>query len=162
MPACSSMCHSVLTIVAALQRTGTGLAASGGGHGLCVVRNMGRTRLYSSTSSAEVGGAPEGADTQDAASTATVDFSGLKKETSRQVLRAFKKVGKTEERLRKALTKTSGPADDLDSMEQEIEEAKARLKALNKLEEQLSGMKVSAVDIALHRTRLSARSAHCL
>lgn len=72
----------------------------------------------------------------------SVDFGGLKKETSRQILRAFKKVGKAEERLRKALEKECGPADDLESMERETANAKARLKQLNMLEEKLSTIKV--------------------
>ena len=47
-------------------------------------------------------------------------MAGLKKETGRQILRAFKKVGKAEEKLRKALEKESGPADDLQAMETEV------------------------------------------
>jgi hypothetical protein len=103
------------------------------------------TRLCSSASVSEVG--EPGDDVCDASS---VDFGGLKKETSRQILRAFKKVGKTEERLRKALAKESGPADDLESMEKEVGDAKARLKSLNLLEEQLSAMKVMDMPHARH------------
>ena len=40
-----------------------------------------------------------------------VDLAGLKKETARQILRAFKKAGKAEERLRKLLERdAAGPA----------------------------------------------------
>ena len=49
-----------------------------------------------------------------------VNFTGLKKETARVIIRAFKKAGKAEERLRKALEKESGPADDLASLESEL------------------------------------------
>ena len=103
------------------------------------------TRLCSSATVSEVG--QPGDDVRDAAS---VDFGGLKKETSRQILRAFKKVGKAEERLRKALAKESGAADDLESMAKEVGDAKARLKSLNLLEEQLSTMKVIGMPHARH------------
>ena len=90
-----------------------------------------------------------------------VDLAGLKKETARQILRAFKKAGKAEERLRKLLerdaagpassdaasaaTKTpktseadgDGAVEELVALETERDELQERLRKLNDLEARL-------------------------
>eukprot|EP00802_Teleaulax_amphioxeia_P015601 Tamp_15692.p1 GENE.Tamp_15692~~Tamp_15692.p1 ORF type:complete len:372 (+),score=70.21 Tamp_15692:165-1280(+) len=112
-------------------------AASGaaGLAGVCIRRAFCRTRLSSSAVDTNADPPAASLDAKE------VNFAGLKKETGRNILRAFKKAGKAEERLRKALEKESGPADDLEAMEQEVQDTKARVADLNRLEEQLSAMK---------------------
>ena len=89
-----------------------------------------------------------------------VDLAGLKKETARQILRAFKKAGKAEERLRKLLERdAAGPAssdanaakksqessqadgdgavEELVALETERDALQERLRKLNDLEARL-------------------------
>ena len=129
--------------------------------GACILRAFGSTRLFSaagarsetSTSAAPEGGGGSG-------TVEEVDLAGLKKETARQILRAFKKAGKAEERLRKLLERdAAGPAssdanaakksqetsqadgdgavEELVALETERDALQERLRKLNDLEARL-------------------------
>ncbi len=84
----------------------------------------------------------------------TWDLGGLRKEVARLTVRCHKKTGKANERLRKAQEEVDRltSSDDatmeelekcpnLDELEAEVEELRERLKGLNQLEADLSGVK---------------------
>ena len=71
-----------------------------------------------------------------------LNLSGLKKETSRQVLRHFKRVTKLEERKARLEQDTSEESlSTLEEVQIELDGMRDRLRKLNKLEEMLAGVK---------------------
>eukprot|EP00960_Hanusia_phi_P041261 754912-Hanusia_phi.AAC.1 len=71
-----------------------------------------------------------------------MNLSGLKKETSRQVLRHFKRVAKLEERKARLEQDSSEEGKStLEEVEIELDGMRERLRKLNKLEEMLAGLK---------------------
>jgi hypothetical protein len=90
----------------------------------------------------------------DSAETKKWDLKGLKKETSRQVMRQWKKVSKTDERVKREekrideLMAMDDPpmkaleeVGDVDEMKSDLAEARERLVQLNTLEEGLASIK---------------------
>lgn len=74
---------------------------------------------------------------QEGAAQKKVNLKGLKQETERQIFRQFKKLGKLDERKRKA-EDTGGDATEVELL---VMEGQERLASLNKLEEMLKGIK---------------------
>jgi hypothetical protein len=105
--------------------------AAGAPAGFCLRRNFwSSTRLHSSAPKSQD---PPSTTEDGPKDAAAVDLKGLKQELSRQIMRAVKKAGKSEQRLRKAVESAGGEGDELELLEQERDALRSRLQVSPRL-----------------------------